>query len=273
MSPWARLGAIVRELDDDAARARAERPGFDMGPPVAFVVTALALVFMEYAGTQRVLGDLLEALERQFPGFLYGPRGLTASRWFSFVDLGYWAGIRIAAFLLFPVLAIRLLLRERIRDHGLRLGSLPGHMRAYLLILAVVLPPVLLSSLRPEFRAYYPFYRNAHLSWLDFGLWELLYAAQFFALEFFFRGFWLTATRRAFGSHAAYAMMVPYCMIHFTKPLLEVLGAIVAGIVLGLLAMHSRSIWGGVLVHVVVAVTMDVCALLGGPGLPTRLWP
>ena len=45
----------------------------------------------------------------------------------------------------------------------------------------------------------------------------------------------------------------------------ETLGAIGAGVILGTLAMRTRSIWGGVLIHIGVAVTMDVLALRGCP--------
>ena len=57
------------------------------------------------------------------------------------------------------------------------------------------------------------------------------------------------------------------------KPVIEVIAALPAGLVLGLLAMRARSIWGGVLVHVAVAWLMDALALVQGPGLPQRLWP
>ena len=57
-------------------------------------------------------------------------------------------------------------------------------------------------------------------------------------------------------------MVVPYCMIHFPKPALEALAAIIAGTVLGILALRTRNIWGGVLIHVAVAVWMDMASLI-----------
>jgi membrane protease YdiL (CAAX protease family) len=69
-------------------------------------------------------------------------------------------------------------------------------------------------------------------------------------------------------------MIVPYCMIHYHKPLPEALGAIVGGVVLGWLALRTRSLWGGWLLHVAVALSMDVLALVrGGMGLPTQWLP
>jgi arylsulfatase A-like enzyme len=62
-------------------------------------------------------------------------------------------------------------------------------------------------------------------------------------------------------------MVVPYCMIHFGKPFLETMAAIVAVVVLGTLSMKTRSIWSGFLIHVSVAVSMDIfstcCAAAG----------
>jgi membrane protease YdiL (CAAX protease family) len=59
-------------------------------------------------------------------------------------------------------------------------------------------------------------------------------------------------------------------MIHYGKPLPETMGAIGAGLLLGTLAMRTRSIWGGVLIHVGVATTMDVLALRGCPPIGGR---
>ena len=75
------------------------------------------------------------------------------------------------------------------------------------------------------------------------------------------------------GSHAIYAMVVPYCMIHFGKPFMETLAAIFAGLVLGTLSMKTRSIWSGFLIHVSVAISMDLAALMATGGWPSELWP
>ena len=50
-------------------------------------------------------------------------------------------------------------------------------------------------------------------------------------------------------------------MIHFGKPLPETIGAIIAGIFLGTLALWTRSIWLGFLIHVSVALSMDITAM------------
>ena len=89
-----------------------------------------------------------------------------------------------------------------------------------------------------------------------------------FALEMFFRGFWLGVLRKSFGSGAIFAMAVPYCMIHYGKPFFEANGAIVAGIALGSLSMKTKSIYQGFLVHVTVAGLMDWLSLAHRHALP-----
>ena len=252
--------AFVRAIDDDPTLGQAA--GYDRGPAIACIVATLSLVFMEYTSER----DVMRWVYRLWPS-LYDVRFAQLS------ELTVWVTVRLVAFFVFPALAIRGLLRERIVDHGLRIGGLRGHWKAYVVLFALVLPGVIVAASRPEFSRYYPFYRLAGESWSDLLYWELLYALHFVALEFFFRGFWLTACRRSLGSHAVYIALPPYCMIHFTKPLPEVLAAIPAAIVLGLLAMRARSIWGGALLHVAVACTMDGLALWHTRGFPRRFLP
>jgi len=56
-------------------------------------------------------------------------------------------------------------------------------------------------------------------------------------------------------------MTVPYTMIHFSKPMPEAFAAIVAGLVLGTMAVRSRSFVPGIFLHVAVAITMDLLVL------------
>ncbi len=62
--------------------------------------------------------------------------------------------------------------------------------------------------------------------------------------------------------------MVPYCLIHVLKPAPEAIGSIVAGLLLGTLALCTGSLWSGVLLHVSVALSMDVLASWQSGRLP-----
>jgi membrane protease YdiL (CAAX protease family) len=138
--------------------------------------------------------------------------------------------------------------------------------------LAVVIPAMLLVARQPDFGNYYPFYKLASRSWFDFLIWEAIYWLQFFSLELFFRGWIVGALRKSMGAGAIFVMAAPYCMIHYGKPYLEAHGAIVAGVVLGSLAMRTRSIYSGFLVHITVAFSMDFLALWHRDALPKVFW-
>ncbi len=268
------------ELDREAARTREARvaegrTGYDWRPIVVFCVGAVCLALMEYFGHGPTLRNITDHFDPPFQ--------LTASEsFFSIVrqspfhrltEFVWWSGWRVLGFFVIPAVVVKLVLRERLTDYGLSTDGFVKHAWIYLLFFCVVLVAVVTVSFEASFQTYYPFYADASRSWYDFWAWELLYAAQFFSLEFFFRGFWLKAAKNAMGSHAIYAMVVPYCMIHFGKPFPETIAAILAGVVLGTLALRTRSIWSGFLIHVSVALSMDIAALLQTTGLPDRWWP
>jgi membrane protease YdiL (CAAX protease family) len=272
-----------RAIDREAALARGSQR-FDPRPLIALTSGAVLLTLMEYFGSSHVWYRLLPTLDlpttavdaERLAADANGVQAALYSAFATFHHLsGYawWSAWRVLGYFIAPALIVRLVFRGRVRDYGLETRDFRQHAWIYATLFTVVLVPVIGVSFLDEFADYYPFYKLATRSWFDLFAWELLYAAQFFSLEFFFRGFWLRSLRDTMGSHAIFAMVVPYCMIHFGKPWLEALGAIVAGVVLGTLAMKTRSIWSGFLIHVSVAISMDVAAILQTDRLPTRWWP
>jgi membrane protease YdiL (CAAX protease family) len=158
---------------------------------------------------------------------------------------------------------IRVVLRERVRDYGLRVRGILPHVRVYAAVYAVAAPLIIAASVLPSFQDRYPFFHPAagHSLWPYMYAWWLLYWAQFCALEFFFRGFLLYGIAPRLGWAAIFAMALPYNMLHYGKPMPEALAAIVGGIALGSLSLKTRSIWWGAAIHISIAITMDICAL------------
>jgi membrane protease YdiL (CAAX protease family) len=175
----------------------------------------------------------------------------------------YWVLVNLACYLLLPLAVIRFVLRRPLADFGVRTQGALQAYPVYLLMLAVMLPLVWYASATGGFLARYPFLRlpAGTALWPIFLWWELLYCAQFFALEFFFRGFMLHGLAPRFGQMSVVVMTLPYCALHFGKPLPETLAAIIAGLVLGTLSLKSRSILLGALIHCSVALSMDGAAL------------
>lgn len=251
---WLRAISIDqwRAIDRETARADGEGGAASMQVLVVLLTVAAALTLQEYLGGH-------DTYERLFP-----PDG---ARYWELLGYAWWSGWRVLGYVLIPIAVIVCLPGERVRDYHVSLRGFVKHLWIYVAMFAAVLPFVIAASTTNAFRQTYPFYRIANRSYTDLVLWELLYAVQFFSLEFFFRGFVLNGLRRALGGNAIFVMLVPYCMIHYGKPLPETIGALGAGLILGTMAMRTKSIWGGVLIHVGVAVTMDVLALRGCPPL------
>ena len=262
-----------QQMDNEAAQERSKRAdeglGYDWRPLLAFCFGAVFLTLMEYWGMPSSFQKIVRHYEEGAPAGSFFAT-LRISPWWELCNHGWWAAWRVLGFFIMPLIVV-VLSGERIRDQGLSTEGFFKHLWIYGLCLGVVLACVIAVSFDEEFVTYYPFYKGANRSWLDFWIWELLYAAQFFSLEFFFRGWWLKAGKSMMGSHAIFAMVVPYVMIHYGKPLPETLAAIIAGVVLGTLAMKTRSIWSGFLIHVSVAISMDLAALAQTTGLP-EVW-
>jgi membrane protease YdiL (CAAX protease family) len=226
------------------------------------VYVAFALTLIHYFTEVRFSTDFLNnigagSLSKSFESLMY------ASDHSQLWRLSWWAALIILFYFVLPVILIQIVFREKLSDYGLKWKGAFKDMRLYLIMLCVMIPLVLYFSSTQSFQSRYPFYelRPGEKLYPEFMLWEILYFLQFFALEFFFRGFMVHGLKNRFGFYSVFVMVIPYCMIHFGKPFPETLAAIIAGVVLGILSLKSRSILLGVLIHFSVALTMDLCAL------------
>jgi len=222
----------------------------DLRPAAVLVTAAVALVIPRFFGQERSYRELtlLRALLSDVPYPSLHPHL-------------WWAVFKLVNYGLLPVLCIKLVLKQRVRDFGLHFVDSWRIAAIYAGMLGLVAPFVYWASTMPAFLRTYPKYAGAGESLAQLVIWELAYGMQFLMLEFFFRGFLLFSLARYIGSLAIFVMIVPYAMIHLGKPLPECLGSIVAGIGLGTIALRTGSIWGGVVVHCAVGLGMDLLAL------------
>lgn len=241
-NPFKWVARIWQETHDETLdRARTT---WDWRVLVCMMVVALSLSLQEFFGNRSTFYELLPGL-RKLPNY-------------ELLTYVWWSGWRVFGLLVMPAIAVLCMPGERLRDYGWSMKGFFKHLPLYMLLFVLVLPLVYVMSKTKDFQRIYPFYKLANRSTFDFVAWELMYAAQFLSLEFFFRGFMLHATKRQLGIHSVWVMCVPYCMIHFGKTFAETMGAVVAGLILGTIALRTRSIWGGVFIHIGVALSMDL---------------
>lgn len=141
--------------------------------------------------------------------------------------------------------------------------------RPYLVMLLIMLPLIALASTQHDFLSMYPklksiSFLNDHRNsgWYKL-LYELSYGSDFISIELFFRGFLVLAFAKWFGKDAILPMACFYCTIHFGKPLGECISSFFGGLILGVIIYNTRTILGGLIVHLGIAWMMELGGYLG----------
>jgi len=237
---------------------------------VVIGVACLCLLLVHYGKYSSNFREILATLDAWLSMNGEWIRAYRTSEYRELIGYLWWGSIHLLGFILLPMLVIRYGLRQRLNEFGWQWGRVHEHWPGYFLLTLPIMVFAIIASFGPEFSRHYPFYDEAHRSGFDLVSWEVIYITQFIAVEFFFRGFLVNGLRPHFGSLSVAVMCLPYLMLHFPKLWPESFGAILFGFFLGVLALMSRSIWGGVFVHVAIALTMDLAALIQTKGLPQQ---
>lgn len=144
-------------------------------------------------------------------------------------------------------------------------------LRPYFYLLLCMVPLLLIAGSQPDFLQVYPralflnFPSNLpHKNWYT-ALYEICYSSDYVVTEFFFRGFLILAFARFVDYKAILPMCVFYVAIHFDKPLGEAASSFLGGYILGILAYKTKSIYGGVIVHLGIALLMEVVGFMFQP--------
>ena len=164
----------------------------------------------------------------------------------------------------------------------------------YLILLALMVPIIVYASFQPDFLQAYPTYRNtdAHTllnvpEWLTALGYELAYGWDFVPTELLFRGFLVIGLSRILQQNVpvpgrsdvsvnspdrmrpdrtrpgpVLPMIVWYATIHFGRPPGETISSLFGGYILGVLALSTRSVWGGLFIHIGIAWLMEIAAFL-----------
>ncbi|MEE9390907.1 MAG: CPBP family intramembrane glutamic endopeptidase [Planctomycetota bacterium] len=211
--------------------------------------SALMLVILQFRGKVKFWREV-EWLKERYP----------LATELDFACQCAWAISTVVAFGLVPFLVAVFVLRLKPAEFGFRLNGFVRHLPVYGGMLLLMSPLLWWAAHQPSFRSTYPFPQLARQDDEVFWIWQFFYFAQFCALEMFFRGFVVFGLEKRFGLNAIFVMTIPYAMIHFSKPMPEAIGAIVAGLTLGYMALRTRSFYGGILLHYAIGLGMDLLA-------------
>jgi hypothetical protein len=180
--------------------------------------------------------------------------------------------VTINAISFFTVLApiiVFYFLYERDQHHLYGLNARKFDASPYFIMLLIMLPALVAVSFTDGFLKQYPMYKTsgAHQhfgvpEWVTVAGYELAYGLDFVTVEYFFRGFLVIGMIRMLGRGAVLPMAVLYCFLHFGKPAAEAISSIAGGYILGVVAYETKSIWGGVIIHMGIAWTMEAVAFI-----------
>jgi hypothetical protein len=188
-------------------------------------------------------------------------------------ELRFWAfkvSVNMISFLtvFFPIIIFYWLYeRNDTNVYGLKPRQFDA--KPYFVMLLIMLPLMIAASKTGSFLRQYPMYRTSPAhgylgvgEWMTAGTYEIAYALDFITVEFLFRGFMVIAFITTLGRGAVLSMAVLYCTLHFGKPMGEAISSLLGGYILGVVAYETKSIWGGVIVHIGIAWMMEIIAFV-----------
>lgn len=143
-----------------------------------------------------------------------------------------------------------------------------NNAKPYIIMLLIMVPLIAAASTQSDFLTMYP--KAKFLMALDlepkqvhYLVYELCYGFDFVSIEFFFRGFIILALAKICGPRCIIPMACFYCTIHFGKPLGEAISSFWGGLLLGIVSFNTKSVRGGLMVHLGIAWLMELGGWVG----------
>ena len=171
----------------------------------------------------------------------------------------------LPAYLLLPALTLLLAGRNPL-SFGLGPGEWKKGLLLTLLLSVLILVGCFVLSLASSMQFFYspPRWGTGDARIIAMAEWKRL--IQVTGWEFLFRGFLLFSLHSLLGP-AANGIQATLCAImHIHKPTLEFLGSFPFALVLGWLALRTRSIWYGVFLHCLLGFALEAFVALGKQG-------
>ena len=220
----------------DAFRGRQRKP------TVILLCSAVVLVAWKYGGSPEFY---LERL-RSFGVWFDDPAATAGIYSFAscFVLLG-----------LLPAAIVKFVFHERLADYGVQLGDRRRTLRAIVLLGPLFVVGGYLASRDPAFAAVYPINPGAGRM---FGLHAATYVLFYLGWEFYFRGFMQLGLRESLGdANALLVQVLASTLLHIGKPGSETFGAILGGLLWGVLVYRTRSLLAGLVQHALLGLSLD----------------
>lgn len=239
----------------EAGKFREILKGLDKKVLTVFLSVAVLQTVSWYYTSGRFYEAAIEGSHLVLPEEAFSP-GAELNRFL------YWFIGDFGLLFLLPLLIIRFFFHEKISLYGLKWGDYSFGLKLAALALSVMVPVVWFISALPSFTQSYPTLSSAREDWNVFILFEGALLLYMLAWEFLWRGYMLFALEEKFNYYTVLVQMLPFVILHNGKPVLETFGAILGGIILGVLALRTRSIFYGIIIHFTTLFAMDLFSIL-----------
>jgi len=193
--------------------------------------------------------------------------GNSPTYWFILKVLNKWGSFFT---IVLPLLLFWLVFQRRYIPHFYGIQTHNVNLKPYFVLLGFMVPLIAIASFQPDFLKEYPHYQRAGgpdfaifygiTEYIPIAVYEFSYAFGFFVVELFFRGFLVFGLVKYLGDEVVLPMAVTYCVLHFGKPIGEAVSSFFGGYVLGIIALRTQNIYGGIMVHIGIALLMELFA-------------
>ncbi len=163
-------------------------------------------------------------------------------------------------FFVLPALYIKFVMHKSLKDFGLGLGDVKTGLKILSVLIPVVVIAIYFAAKMPDVQSEYPLAKSLLTDRSKLAFYELAYVVFYYiAWEFYFRGFLLFGLKDRFGAfNAVLIQTISSCLVHIGKPEGEIIGSIIVGIIFGLIALRTRSIWYVFILHALIGVLTDL---------------
>lgn len=139
-------------------------------------------------------------------------------------------------------------------------------------LLGFVLIITFFASFLEDINAYYPVVeRTGYKSFSSFTgisefwsifIFQFSYMFDFVMIELFFRGFMIFGFVKLLGKNCILPVATLYAVIHFGKPLSEIISSFFGAYVLGIVALQLNNIRTGIYLHCLLALSIEIFTML-----------
>jgi len=172
-----------------------------------------------------------------------------------------WMFNQVIGYLIVPLFII-LLFKERPSDYGWQMKKIKTLWWWIIVVGPIIIFGMFFISRLEQLQKQYPMYKYSNSSLSLFIFYESMVIVLLLSWEFFLRGFMLFGLERKFGKFTILIQLIPFVLMHYTKPAVEIYSAIIGGLILGIISLQTRSFIPGWILHVILLSSLDVFIVL-----------